>query len=412
MKMRGDEKMRSGGLPDDGKRAPAGGVLELVDGCDAPDEVGALFAEYTRMLIEGDSKFQAYLDIQNYDEELLHLPTKYGRPAGRLYLAYLDGVLAGCIGLRRIDEENCEMKRLYVRPAFRGKGIAGKLVAQIISEAREIGYRRMLLDTLPFLQSALKLYRKVGFYEIGCYNDSPMETSIYMALDLDGAGDGADDGVRDGATESSDAGMRDGADDGANVSVEKIPEDRALQSASRFLSLVLRHQPEAAGITLDEHGWAQVDGLIAGMKKERPMSMELLERIVATDKKNRYSFNEDRTLIRANQGHSVPVDVELPETAPPEFLWHGTGEKYVASIDREGLRAKSRLYVHLSADVETAVTVGKRHGKPVLYRVSSGRMAADGFVFYLSVNGVWLTEAVPAAYLEKQEKENGEGEKT
>lgn len=174
-----------------------------------------------------------------------------------------------------------------------------------------------------------------------------------------------------------------------------------LNSTSKFISLILRHKPEAVGITLDEHGWANVEELIAGIKRTRAFDMEMLEEIVRTDNKQRYSFNEDRTLIRANQGHSVPVDVELPVVAPPEYLYHGTGQKYVESIDKTGLIPKSRLYVHLSGDQETAVKVGSRHGKPVVYRVSSGRMQKDGHVFYRSVNGVWLVRVVPAEYLEK-----------
>ena len=112
---------------------------------------------------------------------------------------------------------------------------------------------------------------------------------------------------------------------------------------SKFLSLILRHKPEAIGITLDEHGWAEVEALIEGIRKNRPFDMEMLEEIVRTDNKQRYSFNEDKTLIRANQGHSIPVDVELQEVTPPEFLWHGTGQKYVESIDCTGLIPKSRL---------------------------------------------------------------------
>jgi len=122
-------------------------------------------------------------------------------------------------------------------------------------------------------------------------------------------------------------------------------------------------------ISLDEHGWANVDELIAGIAKEKEFNMEILEEIVRTDDKQRYSFNEDKTLIRANQGHSVPVDVELDEVVPPDILWHGTGEKYVKSIDVQGLIPKSRLYVHLSKDKETAIKVGARHGKPALYCV-------------------------------------------
>ena len=114
-----------------------------------------------------------------------------------------------------------------------------------------------------------------------------------------------------------------------------------------------------------------------------------------------YTFNEDKTLIRANQGHSVPVDVELKECIPPEILYHGTGMKYVASIDSQGLLSKSRLYVHMSADMDTARNVGSRHGKPVIYAIDCQSMAADGYKFYLSKNHVWLTKHVPANYLSK-----------
>lgn len=179
---------------------------------------------------------------------------------------------------------------------------------------------------------------------------------------------------------------------------------RSLTEISRYLSLILRHKPQVIGITLDEHGWADVEQLIEGIQKTQPFDMEMLEEIVRTDNKQRYSFNEDKTLIRANQGHSIPVDVELKAAVPPEYLWHGTGQKYVASIDQTGLIPKSRLYVHLSADEETAVKVGSRHGKPVVYRVLSGQMAKDGHEFFCSVNGVWLTKQVPVKYLEKIEK--------
>jgi putative RNA 2'-phosphotransferase len=170
-----------------------------------------------------------------------------------------------------------------------------------------------------------------------------------------------------------------------------------LTQTSKFISLILRHKPETIGITLDEHGWANVNELLAGLK----IDMSTLEEIVATDDKQRYSFNEDKTLIRANQGHSIPVDVELDEVQPPEFLWHGTGEKYVDSICREGLIPKSRLYVHLSSDVTTAITVGERHGEAVLFRVDARKMYQDGFKFYLSKNGVWLTKYVPTSYLKR-----------
>ena len=178
----------------------------------------------------------------------------------------------------------------------------------------------------------------------------------------------------------------------------------SLVEVSKFMSLILRHKPETIGITLDEHGWADVEELIIGISKKYPFNMKILEEIVRTDDKQRYSFNEDKTLIRANQGHSIPVDVELEFVKPPEFLWHGTGEKYVESIEREGLIPKSRLYVHLSADKETAITVGKRHGKPVIYRVHSAEMVKHGHVFYRSRNGVWLTKTVPVKFLEKEKK--------
>ena len=174
-----------------------------------------------------------------------------------------------------------------------------------------------------------------------------------------------------------------------------------LNEISKFISLILRHKPEVIGISLDEHGWANVDELICGIAKNQTFTMELLEKIVETDNKNRYSFNEDKTLIRANQGHSIPVDVELKEVQPPEILWHGTGEKYVKSIDRQGLIPKSRLYVHLSKDENTAINVGQRHGIPVLYIVKAGDMYRAGYTFFLSENGVYLTKEVPIQYLEK-----------
>ena len=181
---------------------------------------------------------------------------------------------------------------------------------------------------------------------------------------------------------------------------------RSIQKTSRYLSMILRHRPEVIGITLDEHGWADVDELIAGINKTHPLDRKMLEQIVAQDEKQRYSFNEDKTRIRANQGHSVPVDVELEEKEPPRILYHGTGEKYVQSIDRQGLIPKTRLYVHLSSDIPTAQKVGKRHGKPVVYLVKSLAMYRDGYRFFQSVNGVWLTKEVPVSYLEKQREED------
>lgn len=179
-----------------------------------------------------------------------------------------------------------------------------------------------------------------------------------------------------------------------------------LKKIGVFISLILRHKPEVIGITLDKHGWAKVGELINGINASGKYSIDmvLLEEIVRTDNKQRYSFNEDKTKIRANQGHSINVDVELKEIVPPEILYHGTGEKYVNSINTEGLKPKSRLYVHLSKDIDTAVEVGKRHGKPVVYSVLAGKMQRNGYKFYLSENGVWLTKVVPFEFLKTEVK--------
>lgn len=177
-----------------------------------------------------------------------------------------------------------------------------------------------------------------------------------------------------------------------------------LKSLSVYLAKILRHNPEIIGITLDEHGWAEVSEVIRGISETRRFDMETLEKIVAEDNKQRYSFNEDKTLIRANQGHSVKVDVELKSAVPPEKLYHGTAERFVGSILREGLLPMSRLYVHLSRDYDTAVTVGKRHGKPFVFEVNAAKMTEDGFEFFLSENNVWLTKRVPAEYLTQLQK--------
>jgi putative RNA 2'-phosphotransferase len=175
-----------------------------------------------------------------------------------------------------------------------------------------------------------------------------------------------------------------------------------LENIGKFLSLILRHQPQTVGIQLDKHGWANIEELLEGMSNHgQPVDMQTLEYIVANNDKKRYSFNDDKTLIRANQGHSIHVDVELEEKEPPEYLYHGTSEKYVSSIEKIGLLPKSRLYVHLSKEFSTAENVGKRHGSPVVYKILSGEMHKDGYNFYLSVNGVWLTKQVPVKYLQK-----------
>ncbi len=179
--------------------------------------------------------------------------------------------------------------------------------------------------------------------------------------------------------------------------------DRIMRNTSKFISLILRHNPQVIGISLDEHGWADVKELIDGINRTEghSLNMDTLDEIVRTDEKQRYSFNEDHSLIRANQGHSIPVDVELEEKIPPDILWHGTGQKYVSSIDVQGLIPKSRLYVHLSSDMETARKVGSRHGRPVIYQVECRKMTEDGYRFFLSANRVWLTKEVPVEYLKK-----------
>lgn len=167
--------------------------------------------------------------------------------------------------------------------------------------------------------------------------------------------------------------------------------------------MILRHKPEAIGITLDEHGWADVDELIKGINEtgeEIEFSKDTLETIVKTDKKQRYSFSQDRILIRANQGHSIPVDVELEKKEPPKVLYHGTGVKSVKAIQEQGLLPMERLYVHLSIDVKTATNVVKRHDTPVIFQVNAEQMQKDGYDFFQSVNGVWLTKEIPAKYLE------------
>ena len=168
---------------------------------------------------------------------------------------------------------------------------------------------------------------------------------------------------------------------------------------SKFMSLILRHHPEKIGIALDEHGWADVSILVEGIAKKYPFDREMLEKIVREDEKQRYAFNADHTKIRASQGHSIPVDVELKECEPPEYLFHGTGEKYLASIRKQGLLPKGRLYVHLSLDTDTAYRVGVRHGRPVILTVKAKEMRENGHVFYLSANGVWLIAEVPVEYL-------------
>lgn len=176
------------------------------------------------------------------------------------------------------------------------------------------------------------------------------------------------------------------------------------ESLGRFLSLVLRHQPQAAYITLDRHGWADIEKLLAGcVRAGKSMDRETLERIVRENSKQRYSLSPDGKKIRANQGHSIPVELELREAEPPSRLYHGTATRFLESIRREGITRQSRQQVHLSATVETAAIVGARHGSPVVLPIDAAAMGRDGHAFWLSENGVWLCQEVPWRYVLEEE---------
>jgi len=168
----------------------------------------------------------------------------------------------------------------------------------------------------------------------------------------------------------------------------------------RFISLVLRHDPSAAGIILDANGWSEVDELLSGMNaRGHKIDMETLERIVRENNKSRYSFNDNHTKIRANQGHSIDVDVGIKQCDPPPVLYHGTAARFLDSIKKQGITRQQRHHVHLSADIDTATAVGKRHGKPVVLQIDALAMSKDGYKFFLSKNGVWLCEQVPWKYI-------------
>ncbi|MEY8320998.1 RNA 2'-phosphotransferase [Lachnospiraceae bacterium 46-61] len=174
------------------------------------------------------------------------------------------------------------------------------------------------------------------------------------------------------------------------------------ENLGRFMSMVLRHKPETIGITLDEYGYVDVKELINAMNKyKKYIDMVTLERIVAENDKKRYSFNENHTKIRANQGHSVAVNLELDKKVPPEILYHGTAKRFLESIQKSGLQKMSRQYVHLSKDIKTAIKVGKRHGNVVVLKVYAKKMFENGYNFYLSKNDVWLCDKVPYEYLEQ-----------
>jgi putative RNA 2'-phosphotransferase len=176
--------------------------------------------------------------------------------------------------------------------------------------------------------------------------------------------------------------------------------DPSLVRTSKFLSLVLRHQPETIGLNLDQHGWADIEQLLAAASQSgHRMNREQLLRVVRENDKRRLSISADETKIRANQGHSIDIDLGHQPSEPPSLLYHGTVKRFLAAIRQKGLAAGARQHVHLSIDRETAKTVGARRGPPVILTIESAGMHADGYAFYLSANHVWLTDAVPVRYI-------------
>ena len=173
----------------------------------------------------------------------------------------------------------------------------------------------------------------------------------------------------------------------------------------KFLSLILRHQPETIGLCVDEAGWASLDQLLDACNRAgHSLTREDIEHVVATNDKKRFSFSEDGAYIRSSQGHSIQVDLGYEPREPPSILYHGTARRSLASIQKEGLLRGRRHHVHLSVDGLTAARVGSRHGKPVVLQIRSGQMHLDGHVFYLSKNGVWLTDHVPPSYVFMEER--------
>jgi putative RNA 2'-phosphotransferase len=173
-----------------------------------------------------------------------------------------------------------------------------------------------------------------------------------------------------------------------------------LVKSSKLIALVLRHRPDKIALELDKNGWAATTELLQKLNEHgHRFDLELLKEVVETNDKRRFIFSDDLAMIRANQGHSVEVDLNLEPKTPPSFLFHGTAEKNLGSIKESGLVKGSRHHVHLSAEEETAKKVGSRHGKPVVLTVKAGEMRMDGHQFFQSENGVWLTDAVPVIYL-------------
>jgi putative RNA 2'-phosphotransferase len=175
---------------------------------------------------------------------------------------------------------------------------------------------------------------------------------------------------------------------------------KRLIRVSKFLSRVLRHKPELIGLCLDYGGWVEVDELLSRASQAGvALNRELLEHVVKQNNKQRFSFSEDGLRIRADYGHSIPVDLGFTPLEPPEILFHGTAARFLESIKRKGLVSRKRNHVHLSSDQQTAITVGRRHGRPTVLTVEAGRMYERGFQFFCSAEGVWLTEKVPVEHV-------------
>jgi len=177
---------------------------------------------------------------------------------------------------------------------------------------------------------------------------------------------------------------------------------KQIKKISKFLSLILRHKPEVIGLELDENGWVAVETLLSKMNAGNryfEITFEILSEVVTTNNKKRFAFNEDKSMIRASQGHSLEINLGYEAQKPPKILFHGTAKRFVDEILKTGLEKRNRQHVHLSSDIITATAVGQRHGKPVIFEVSAAAMYQDEFEFFLSENGVWLTESVPAKYL-------------
>lgn len=179
--------------------------------------------------------------------------------------------------------------------------------------------------------------------------------------------------------------------------------ESSLVSIGKFLSYVLRHKPESIGIQLDNNGWVDIDVLIAACNKHNhKIDKQIIEKIVQTNDKKRYAISSDGLRIRANQGHTIDVDLQLNEIEPPMFLYHGTVEKFINSIFENGIVKGERHHVHLSSNIETATIVAKRRGTPVILKIDAKKMYFDNFKFYKSENNVWLTDYVPIEYIIKE----------